>query len=30
MERVMGMKAGILPLNYTRMGANTFGMSAIK
>ena len=37
MERVMGIeptrpawKAGILPLNYTRMGANTFGMSAIK
>ena len=37
MERVMGIeptrpawKAGILPLNYTRMGANTFGMSARK
>ena len=37
MERVMGIeptrpawKAGILPLNYTRMGADLFGMSARK
>ena len=37
MERVMGIeptrpawKAGILPLNYTRMGTDLFGMSARK